>query len=307
MENQIKFKQARDFGEVFSATSAFLRQNFNPLFISLITYVGPLLLMLSIIYGIVLSKFLNIGTYNFDPVQFLDIINWGIEVMLYFLAVVLIGTVMFTLLVGIIYAHIVLYIEKGFGNFIPADVFNKAISFFWPILGANILLGLIVGMGTLFCIIPGIYLGVSLMFLTFIVVYERNDATDGINRTFSLSHKKWWWNFLLMLVLMIIHSVITSVFEFAFNSISLSFLFSEVDSEMQIIVQITIIALKYMSTFIVYPILLVAIVFQYFSIVAESEAPQQSERIGQVKPTVTTPEKPEPTIDERINKLGPDK
>jgi len=307
MDNQIKFKQVRDFGEVFSATFAFLRQNFKPLLISLITYIGPLILVLSIVYGIVLTKFIDIGSFITGAMIPQDFYTWGMEIFVYFLAVFILGITMFTLMVGVIYAYIILYIEIGFRNFFPSDVFNKALTFFWPILGANILLGIMVLFGTLFCIIPGIYLGVSLMFLIFIVIYERNGAGEGINRTFSLTHKKWWWNFLLMLVLLVINAIVTYVLQAIFTSIGFGILLSNADSDMQVITQITLLVLKYFVYFITYPFLLVAVVFQYFSIVEESKPKQVIEKIVQVAPVNTTKEKPELTIDDRINNLGDNK
>jgi hypothetical protein len=70
--------------------------------------------------------------------------------------------------------------------------FSFALSRFGSLLGSVILAGLITGLGTCACIIPGIYLGVLYAFVSQVVVLENLSGMDALNRSKQLVSGFWW-------------------------------------------------------------------------------------------------------------------
>lgn len=53
-----------------------------------------------------------------------------------------------------------------------------------PMFGWYLLVGLIVAVGTIFCVLPGLYFGVALSLFSFVIMFER--GTNPIGRSFTL-------------------------------------------------------------------------------------------------------------------------
>jgi len=62
-----------------------------------------------------------------------------------------------------------------------------AIARFWPVLGFSILFGLIVGVGAMFCLLPGLFLTAALIAGTPAVVLERMGPFDAMHRSWNLT------------------------------------------------------------------------------------------------------------------------
>jgi hypothetical protein len=72
------------------------------------------------------------------------------------------------------------------------QAFSFALTRFGALLGSVILAGLITFLGTLLCIIPGIYLGVLYAFVSQVVVLESLSGTDALSRSKHLVTGFWW-------------------------------------------------------------------------------------------------------------------
>jgi len=76
------------------------------------------------------------------------------------------------------------------------------------LLVANIIAAIIIGLGLLCLIIPGIYLAVRLSFVTPACVLENN---FGISRSWALTKSRFWELFALIVVLMIIGAIASAI------------------------------------------------------------------------------------------------
>jgi hypothetical protein len=84
------------------------------------------------------------------------------------------------------------------------DIF-AARDVFWPFLGAYILYSLIVGAGTLFCIVPGFVLA-GMLSLTFpIVLEQRTGVIEALQRSWEVTKPNMWmWTLWFLLLYLII-------------------------------------------------------------------------------------------------------
>ena len=78
----------------------------------------------------------------------------------------------------------------------------------WRLLGLGLLVGLIVGLGWCFCLIPGIVLGVYLSVSSAALVLERSTVTDAMSRSWRLISGAFWRTLGALILLFIIYIVI---------------------------------------------------------------------------------------------------
>jgi hypothetical protein len=207
MEKGIDFKQHRDIGEVFSKTFVFLRQEARPLGIAILNYAFPFIL----ISAIALILFVNRFKPFFTNPEAIPSSGFMKEILFFYILMIIIFLVSNVLLVSTVNNYIALYVEKGRGNFTTSDVSRRIAGNFWQILFTTILTGVMVGIGYIFCILPGIYLAVSICFVYISITYDKKGFGDAISRSFEISHVQWWLTLLLLIMMYLIVIVIAVI------------------------------------------------------------------------------------------------
>lgn len=96
----------------------------------------------------------------------------------------------------------------------------------WRLLGLGLLVGLIVGIAAIFCLIPGVVLGVYLSVSAAALVLERSTVTESMGRSWRLISGGFWRTLGALTLLVIIYFVINiavgvpfSIPEFVFPSV----------------------------------------------------------------------------------------
>lgn len=271
MENNfIQLRKVREFGDVFNDTFAFIKQEARPLGIALATLALPVVLVMVILMA-------NIKIDQFQPGG--DIVklysNVGLIMLLFFVSQVIL---ILTLL-----SYFKLYLEKGPRNFDNKDIFREMVKKFFPVAGSTFVLGIIIFIGAIMCFLPGIYLGISLSFVLPVMILEDKDFGLGFSRSFELSHKQWWWTFLIIFV----YLILTYSFQIILSIPGMIFGFSTLfglknganadpDQRTYLILYNAFVTL--ISTFFTV-ILNIAIVFQYFNIVELHEGKTLASKI----------------------------
>ena len=212
--NYINLKQERDFGEVFSTGIAFIKQEYKQLGMAILYFVVPVLLVASIFLVILTTKQqAMIGdisgsndNYMNNPFSYMsDIFGY----------VILIGLLYATAITSLkctIYGYVKLYVEKGKDGFSLNDVWDEILRYFLPVFGVSILVGLIIAVGFMFCVIPGIYLGTSLCLIFIALIYEGKGFSNAFSRSFELTKQDWWITLVLLIVTYLMIYIITLVF-----------------------------------------------------------------------------------------------
>ena len=72
-QQKINFHQERDFGSVLGDTLKFLKQNFKSFFASIILIVGPLILLMGLLYAYIQTTMMS--NFTRDPSNPLAIFN----------------------------------------------------------------------------------------------------------------------------------------------------------------------------------------------------------------------------------------
>ncbi len=192
-EKEIQFRKRREINDIFTDTFAFLKQEYKPISKLIGIYVLPFIVM----YGLVqvyLQKNV-ISQFDFsNPETLLE--NIGPMYMNLFLFS-LFGLFVQSLMVATYYSYIEVYVKKGKGNFEISEITPSLFSNGLLAIGASFVLFILVMIGVIFCIVPGIYFANTFSLVIFILIFEKKGMGNAFSRSSSLI-KTQWWNTLLI-------------------------------------------------------------------------------------------------------------
>ncbi len=166
-------------------------------------FTDPFIFILAIIYaaaGIIFG--FSISSFSLYSIRSL---NLPIESLVY-ISVYSIIFIIFTILVEEI-AFIRIYNEE---KDIKKILKNTVVRFPY-FIATNILTTLIVTLGLIAFIIPGIYLAFKLVFAPISSLVENKGPADALRESWELSKGNWWYLFALFLILGIIVSILSLI------------------------------------------------------------------------------------------------
>lgn len=197
---KFELHRVRDFGEIINDSFAFFKDNFKPLMKPLLIICGFFILLGTVSYAFMQTSMLNFvssnmngqagpGTFNntpySDPSYIAGTLLWYICLIFYMLSVYLIT-----------YSYIAIYKDKPNGEKPTLEeVWGYYKYYFLRALGSSILTGIVVGIGTILCILPGIYLFTVLILLLPIMIMENGSFSYAFSKSFTLIKNNWWLTF----------------------------------------------------------------------------------------------------------------
>lgn len=257
----LQLRKQRDFGEKISATFQFLSIHAKPLAKSIFYIVVPFQVFVSFMnfyFFADLISSINNGNGQIDSIYFSENLKTTF-------ATSSIGIFTYMLLSLVVFSYIKLVDEK-YENIEPTNVWYEAKGHIFKSIATLLIAYILILLGILALIIPGIYISVAFMFLLPIIVFQNEEIGDSIGASFKLIRGNWWATFGLVFIMGIICQVIVGFVSvpsmvLAFFSISVedsTYLFSIA----QVITAI--------FSLFVYAILLISIAFQYFNLVEKT-------------------------------------
>lgn len=204
MKELIQFKRQRELGDVLSDTFKFLRLEYKPLFKALLQNAAVpfvILIAFSAYYNSVATDFTNIleGSFNASGV-FISLI--GLVIALIFYYGVLYGTIL---------NYIKLYIENE--GIVDQTLLKQQVrADLGRLTGLSFLSGLMLLIGFMMCILPGVYISVPLSLSFAVIVFKNKSVIDAIAYSFSLVKGEWWMTFATILVVGLLLYVANVVF-----------------------------------------------------------------------------------------------
>jgi hypothetical protein len=209
--NFVQFKKERDLGAMITDTFKFFRLEWKPFFTTIIkAAIIPIIIAIIaiIFYTSSFSSFFegfayaSYDAYGDEP-EIMDFGMFFISALAFLLAYL----VAYSVITVSGLSYIRSYIENnGVVNF--EDVSTATKEKFWSYVGLLFLSGLIVGIGMILCLIPGIYLWVPLALSTCLLIFEKRSVGDSISYSFDFIKGHWWDTFGILLVIQLIIGVL---------------------------------------------------------------------------------------------------
>jgi MFS family permease len=212
MKPPIQLQQERDFGQKINVTFEFIIQNFKPLMLSLLYIAGPPALIGGFFMGAYQSNMLSLqqqilGSDDVDS-SLSSIYSMGSSMLLLFIFLGAAGLAA-TLVVN---AYLIEY-EKGNREITPEIMWNRVKEHIGKGVGFSIVMVAAVIVATMFFLLPGIYVGVTLSLMYMVMMRENLGLEATFRRCFYLINDKWWSTFGLLMIMGIISGIIGYVFQ----------------------------------------------------------------------------------------------
>ena len=252
---KIKLFGTRDFSENFDMTLSFIKQNYAAIFKPLCILIPVLLIA---VYFIPNTQSMDLTGYN-DPMDmYRDTFTLG-----FFLAYFLMGLVSYLVYLYVV-SYMAIYAKSDDGIVKSSDVWSKVKSVFLPVLGGSIIFGILVCIGTLFCIIPGVIVYVYLGFYMYAYINDETGIIDSFQRSYELVKGNWFITFGFGLVFLILLSILGAVFAIP-TYIAMVGRFLEVDFLTSDIYMYMASLISGVGGIMIYPILYIAMGVMYYS------------------------------------------
>ena len=284
MRENIEFRQVRDFGQLVNDTFVFSKQNLKPLLKSVFIICG-FFLVASIVAATFYALRIQEGVASGEAESPRTVLGWEYAVSMVFMLV------FYTSISATVFSFINLYVQKG--NVAPAveEVWESVKYFFFRVLGSSVLLAILLVVGLILCVIPGIYLWPPTSIIIAIIVFENGSFSYAFDRGFKLVKDHWWTTFGAMFIVMLVMVAATMVVVLPVALLTAGSVFiTKTDVSGPILILNTVLETA-VQIFYFLPYVTVALC--YFSLVEVKEGTGLMDRvdmIGQNKPDSDLPE-----------------
>lgn len=288
-QDYIEFRKVRDLGRIISDTLGFLRNEWQPLFSTIIrASIIPVVIALAIgVYftgssGLVLQAYFE-AAFSGDIRSFFDYPNLESFFMLFLLFTVVLIFATTTISVSI-YAYIKSYIEgRGVINYdnIRQTIKEKMVSLFFM----SIIVSIISTIGYFLCVLPGIYFAVTLTMAGPILVFQERGTLDSIGDAFNFIKGHWWNTFGMILVIGILIAIVNWILNLPMDYYAEANITSlDTSDVLEIItdpIYVLFIVLSFFLQFFFHIISMTSMAFIYFDI-EEQENPTTPDVINEI-------------------------
>lgn len=199
---KIRLYETRDFSSNFDTTLNFIKQNYGAI-------LKPLLIVIPVI---LLAVYLQPNTSDIQ----IDYENpWATYAQLltfkFFLSNFLIWVSLF---IVVLYTtcYMAEYAKSADEKVNTANVWPKVFASILPVFAASILYSILMIVGFVLCIIPGIILAVYLYFYMYVYIVEDRGVVDSLQRSYELVRGNWWVTFGYLVVFGIISLILSFIF-----------------------------------------------------------------------------------------------
>ncbi len=143
-----------------------------------------------------------------------------------------------------------------------ASVYRRVLARWWKLLLTMLAVSVVVGVGVLFCIVPGVVFWTWFLIATPIVALERSWGTEAMSRSYNLVAGHGWRVFLTWFLLQLMVAVVTYAVVLPFNLVLTFTLMEAHPALMQTIMQ----AASMVVQIVLRPVAMIAIVLIYYDL-----------------------------------------
>ncbi|TNF40580.1 MAG: hypothetical protein EP310_08635 [Bacteroidetes bacterium] len=192
-ETEIQFRKKREIGDIYTDSFQFIKQEHKPLSKLIAVYVLPFMVLYGFVQIYLQKNVISKIDFTDQETLFTNIGPIYLNIFLFSLF----GLFVQSLLIAAYYTYIDAYVKKGKGNFDLADITPQLFSNGLLAIGASLVIFIVVIIGLILCIVPGIYFANSLSLAFIILIFEKKGLGNALMRSTSLVNTQWWSTFLI--------------------------------------------------------------------------------------------------------------
>jgi len=275
---KIVFHKIRNFSQKLNATIEFIRQNIIPLGKAVLYILGPM----AILNGLLFSQYIDFAFGGMSAQDQINVQNpFDFIFNPSYIGFIFISGFSALLNFAVIFNYMKLYQNKYPEPISVTEVLNASWKDLLPLFFLSVIAMILIMVGFIAFIIPGIYLMVAMSLSIPILFFERLGIFESIGRSFKLIKGKWWSTFGLLFVANIMMYAVSLIFMvpfYIFYFIKMLTLVEEVGittdttSSMFQGGMMLSVMFMFLGSFLTYTIPMIALSFQYFNLVERRES-----------------------------------
>lgn len=283
-EQKIELRKIRDFGANLGDTFEFIRQNFQPMIKCFFAIAGIFILLQAVSNGVVESQLLSgftrsarIGSSSIFDAERMMVGRYLTFPFLFFMILTWLAYIAMQVCIG---AYMKYYEQNDKQRPGIEEVWDIFKAYYLKVLIYSIPVYILVIIGCLFCLAPGIYLGVVFVPFAWVIMMEDASLGDGIQRCFELIKQNFWMSLGIYLVTYLIYSFASGIIGVIIGGVSgLLAYFTTKDLSSTVGIATSILRI---FGFIFYIIFLVSSLLNYYSLVEKRDAVGMMQRVDQM-------------------------
>lgn len=218
-QQKIELRKIRDFGENINGTIQFIKQELKPLLKSFFAITAVVILLTGVLGALYQSTAMSDIFDAFKGIRHRPKGFGEVFTLTYFLFLLL-SVFNFALINVSIACYVKVYGNKGGVSPTIEEVWNEVVHYIIPIFFYTIIISVIIIIGCLFCLAPGIYLAVVFVPITYIMIIEDAPFGYAFNRCFTLIKENFWISFGIYFVVYLIYSLSSTVIGLVISAVS---------------------------------------------------------------------------------------
>lgn len=276
------FRKSRDFGELLSDTFKFFKFEFNPLIKVLLFYVGPFVLISSLIQG-----YYQMGEMENIDLSGRDVFGTYRRMLsLEYLLVILSIIASHSILMSALFSYMKLYVKNGKDGFTIDDVKRMMMSKFLPVFGAMTVIFILGFIGTILCVVPFFYVATIFSLVIPAIVFADKNLAEAIERSNTLVKEHFWFTLGIGVVAVIIAYVAIMIVSMPTVIVAFIYGFSSVTGDapgetMEVAMIVLTVITGFLNIFI-FAIPHTTMALHYFSQIEKRESPGLIDQINQI-------------------------
>lgn len=271
-QNKISLFESRNLNRNLEVSFSFIKQNYGAI-CKAISFFIPIVLLSAYL----MPDMIEIQSRSSGSMNVIDILrNYGTDFWLAYLFIGLAGylTSVYTVCYMAEYAQSDLPVQSS-------AVWEKFKKAFVPLFICQLLYTLIVFLASIFCILPGVFLGVSMIFYSFVYVVEGETMTGALKRSYNLVKGNWWNVFGYVLLFGILVYIVSAMFSIPLGLATLGHML-EIDFFTNSIYHLVAGVIAYVGDLFVAPVMYIALGIIYFSLRNSDEGIDLETRIDEI-------------------------
>jgi uncharacterized membrane protein len=287
-QQKIYLSKVRDFGENLGDTFQFIKQEFKPLLKSFTLIAGIFIIGTAVLRGIYQMQVMSVFTrVERSPANFSDMASIFSPTYFLMLFLMSIGFVAMQITIA---AYMKLYEQTNESPGIE-EVWREFRKHFLSALVISVLMWVLIIIGCVFCIAPGVYLGVVFTPAIAIMVNEEHSIGGTFSRCFELVKENFWLSLGIYLVAGLIYYIAAGIIGAIvgiFAGLSAYLTTKQVDSSFSLFTSITGI-----FGYFFYIVFYISVCLNYYSLAEKLDGFGMSKRLetlGSTNPNERTEE-----------------
>jgi len=223
---KIEFYKIRDFGEKMGVTVEFVRENFKKLALSMLLIGGPVAVVLSLLFRDIFTNAFDFSKYGDADGMGSMFTQLGIDYVL----MMTLSWVATMMIISVTYHFMIKYNNDDLDQFSIGELFTLALQKLPGLILLSFLIVIVVFLGFILLIIPGIYLAITLSLAYPVYLFEKDAGIgEAFTKPFKIISGKWWSTFGVIMIGWLMAYAVSLIFSIPFLFVYIGELFTLTD------------------------------------------------------------------------------